>query len=69
MKASDYVKYDGIGLAELIARREVQASEVAQAAVAAIKATNPAISAVVEIGTMRYHRRRKATHRFMVLPS
>lgn len=48
MKASDYVKYDGIGLAELIARREVQASEVAQAAVAAIKATNSAISAVVE---------------------
>lgn len=48
MKAQEYVKYDGIGLAELIAKGEVSVSEVADAATAAINATNPEILAVVE---------------------
>lgn len=49
MNTHEYVKYDGVGLAQLIARREVQISEVTQAALAAIKATNPAVNAVVEV--------------------
>lgn len=48
MKAQEYVKYDGIGLAELIAKGEVTASEVVDAATAAIEATDPAITALVE---------------------
>ena len=48
MNLSDYTRHDGIGLAELIKRGEVQASEVTEAAVAACRAVNPAINAVVE---------------------
>ncbi|WP_431689349.1 amidase [Hahella sp. NBU794] len=48
MKAEEYVKYDGIGLAELIKKGEVSLSEVTEAATAAINATNPEILAVVE---------------------
>lgn len=48
MDRQDYVKYDGIGLAELISRGEVTAAEVCAAAVEAIESTNPAINAVVE---------------------
>ncbi len=48
MELNEYVKYDGIGLAELIAKKEVTADEVASAATAAIKVTNPQVNAVVE---------------------
>lgn len=48
MKAHEYVGYDGIGLAQLIARGQVQVSDVARAARAAIRDTNPAVNAVVE---------------------
>jgi amidase len=48
MKLSEYVACDAVGLAELVARREVSAGELAQAASAAIEAVNPAINAVVE---------------------
>lgn len=48
MDLRDYVKYDGIGLAELIAKKEVTAAEVATAASKAIDITNPKINAVIE---------------------
>lgn len=51
MNVADYVRFDGIGLAELVRRREVQAAEVADAALAACRAVNPAINAVVEAWT------------------
>lgn len=48
MKIADYAKYDGLGLAELIARKDVTPKELAQTAVAAIELANPKINAVVE---------------------
>src|SRR5690606_14221514 len=43
----EYESYDAVGLAELIARKEVSAAEVLEAAIARIEARNPAINAVV----------------------
>lgn len=48
MNLSDYVKYDGLGLAALIASKEVSAAEVSAAALKAIETVNPAVNAVVE---------------------
>jgi amidase len=43
----DYDRYDGLGLAELVRRREVTAGEVLEATIERIEARNPAINAVV----------------------
>jgi amidase len=43
----DYADFDGLGLAELIRRGEVSASEVLEAAIARIEAVNPKLNAVV----------------------
>jgi amidase len=48
MDRTDYLKYDGLGLADLIRRREVSAAEVLAAAQAQIARINPAINAVVD---------------------
>ncbi|REK90461.1 amidase [Streptomyces inhibens] len=48
MDLSEYVSYDATGLAELVARREVTAAELAEAARRAIEAVNPVLNAVVE---------------------
>ena len=48
MILSDYARYDALGLAELVARREVSAKELAQTAAQAIDAIDPAVNAVVE---------------------
>jgi amidase len=45
----EYARYDGLGLADLIARREVSAEEVAAAALAAHAITHPRLRAVVEV--------------------
>ncbi|MBI5503640.1 MAG: amidase [Deltaproteobacteria bacterium] len=47
MKVSEYAKYDALGLAELIAKREVTAAEVMEAAIAAIEELNPKLNAVI----------------------
>ena len=39
---SEYTSYDGVGLAELIRRREVEATEVVEAAIDVIERRNPA---------------------------
>ncbi|MEV7598817.1 amidase [Kitasatospora sp. NPDC089797] len=48
MKLSEYVTYDGVGLADLVARGQVTAAELASTAQAASDAVNPRINAVVE---------------------
>jgi amidase len=46
MNASDYMAQDAVGLAGLIARREVSAREVMEAALARLEAVNPRLNAV-----------------------
>ncbi len=48
MKLEEYVRYDAVGLAELVRRREVSGRELSETALAAIAAVNPKINAVVE---------------------
>lgn len=44
---ADFDRYDGLGLAELVRRREVSATELLDAAIARVEALNPSINAVV----------------------
>ena len=44
---SDYGDRDGLGLAELVRRREVSAAELVETALAAIERLNPKLNAVV----------------------
>jgi amidase len=44
---AEYERYDGLGLAELVRRKEVKPEEVLEAAVERIEARNPAFNAVV----------------------
>ncbi len=48
MKLAEYATYDALGLADLVARKEVTAQELAALAAAAIAALNPELRAVVE---------------------
>ncbi len=43
---AEYERYDGIGLAELVAHREVAAAELVEAAIARVDARNPRLNAV-----------------------
>jgi Asp-tRNA(Asn)/Glu-tRNA(Gln) amidotransferase A subunit family amidase len=43
----EYHRYDGLGLAELVRRREVTADEVLEAAILRVEALNPALNAVI----------------------
>jgi len=47
MKFDDYARYDGLGLAELVRRREVSAAELLEIAIARMDRTHPDINAVV----------------------
>ena len=49
MNLSEYAAHDAVGLASLIARREVDESEVRDAAVRAMQAVNPQVNAIVEV--------------------
>ena len=46
MNQSEYLAHDAVGLADLIARREVSAAEVLEAALARTQAVNPKLNAV-----------------------
>ncbi|HEX7884486.1 MAG TPA: amidase family protein [Phenylobacterium sp.] len=46
----DYSEYDGLGLAELVARKQVTAPELVEAAIARIERHNPTLNAVVYKG-------------------
>jgi amidase len=48
MNLAEYASHDGLGLAELVARKEVSPRELARLAVRAIDRINPALNAVVE---------------------
>ena len=48
MNLSEYASYDGLGLAELVARKQITPKELAETAAKAIEAVNPAVNAVVE---------------------
>ncbi|MCK7622835.1 amidase [Streptomyces sp. RS10V-4] len=48
MRVSEYVEFDAVGLAELVASGEVTAAEVEAAARQAAQAVNPQINAIVE---------------------
>ncbi len=48
MKLAEYAGYDALGLAALVASRQVSPGELAATAAAAIAAINPAVNAVVE---------------------
>jgi amidase len=47
MAFAEYDRYDGLGLAELIRKKEVTAAEVCEEAIARIEARNPRLNAVV----------------------
>ncbi|HEY1836686.1 MAG TPA: amidase [Rhizomicrobium sp.] len=49
MKTSEYLAQDAVGLANLVARGEVSASEVLDAAMARLNAVNPTLNAVVRV--------------------
>lgn len=49
MEASDYTAFDGLGLSELLRRREVSARELVDAAYAGIERLNPILNAVVRL--------------------
>lgn len=48
MKLAEFAEHDGLGLAELIRRREVTPRELAACVMAAIEALNPRLNAVIE---------------------
>ena len=47
MTFDEYDRYDGLGLADLVARSEVSAGELAETAISRIEALNPKLNAVV----------------------
>lgn len=49
MKLSEYVRYDALGLAELVRSRAVQPAELVEVAFSAIEATNGELNAVVDL--------------------
>ncbi len=57
----EYESYDGLGLADLVRRREVRAGEVIEAAIARIEARNPAVNAVIHT-MFEQARRRPPAH-------
>jgi amidase len=49
MNLTEYARYDGLGLAELVAKKQVTPKELAATAAKAIEFANPTVNAVVEI--------------------
>ena len=47
MAAIDFEKYDGLGLADLVRRKEVSPAELLEAAIARAEAANPTLNAIV----------------------
>lgn len=51
MNLSEYARYDGLGLADLVRRKQVSAAELAETGLRAIALANPAVNAVIETYT------------------
>ena len=49
MNLTEYASYDGLGLAELVARKQVSPKELVLTAVAAKEKVDPAVRSVVEL--------------------
>jgi amidase len=49
MKLSEYVAFDGLGLAELVRKREVSPTELLVTALSAVEQVNPRLNAVVDV--------------------
>ena len=49
MNLAEYAKYDDLGLAELVARKQVSPKELTDTAARAIEVANPVLKAVVEL--------------------
>ncbi|MCP3140944.1 amidase [Pyxidicoccus xibeiensis] len=49
MHLDDYSRYDAMGLAELVRRKQVKPEELLEAAVAAISRVNPRLNAVIDV--------------------
>ena len=47
MKYSEYIQYDGIGLAQLVQSRQIQAHELLEIAIQRAEQVNPKINAIV----------------------
>ena len=50
-KFQEYHKYDAMGLADLVRRREISATELVECALSAIERLNPRLNAVVRVLT------------------
>jgi hypothetical protein len=48
MRLSEYANFDGLGLAHLVRKKEISRRELAQVALRAIHAANPALNAIIE---------------------
>ena len=57
MRFEEYRKHDAVSLARLIAKRQVSAEEVLEAAIARAEQVNPAINAIVQSSMSRRARR------------
>ena len=53
MRFEEYRKHDAVSLAELIAKREVSAKEVLEAAIARAEQVNPAITRLCTSSTIK----------------
>ena len=48
-KFQEYHKYDAMGLADLVRRREISATELVECALSAIERLNPGLNAVIRV--------------------
>src|SRR5882762_9700824 len=55
MAMRDYAQYDGLGLAELVAKKKVKASELLDEAISRAEALNPKLNAIVYKDYERAH--------------
>ena len=49
MNLAEYADYDGLGLAELIRKKEVTAGDLAASALSGVQKINPQINAIIEV--------------------
>ena len=54
MNLTEYTRYDGIGLADLIRKKEVTAKKLAELVLEAVQKINPTINAVIEVYDDRF---------------
>ena len=71
MRIDEYVTYDGLGLSELVQKKEVKPTELVELAIDQIEQYNPKINAVVHTflkKRWRPQKRNRPTDLLMVFP-